>query len=118
MKFAGFLGNAGQAAQSDRRASRRGPSALAAVAAVLFMGLSLCGQATPAQAATYVYLYTSGGSQDVTSEILVSNGHTYVMTANPFEIVIDYGKGHVYDIDGYLIGYIQGDGTPPPASYN
>ena len=66
MKFTNLLGSAKHGTPSDRRASRRGIRPLAVVATALFMGLSLCGQATPAQAATYVYLYTSGGSQDAT----------------------------------------------------
>ena len=114
MKFTNLLGRAKPAAQIDRRTSRRGISPLSVVATALFLGLALCGQATPALCATQTYVYMSGAYQNVTSQLVTTDGHTYVMTANPFEVVVDWIHGHVYDIDGYLIGYTQDDGLLPP----
>lgn len=112
MKSTGFINTT---SLSARRATRgRRPLALAATA--LFMGLALCAQARPALCATHVYVYMDGSYQDVTSEIQVIDGHTYVMVDNPFEIVIVATIGHVYDSDNVLIGYTQDDGPMPPAS--
>jgi hypothetical protein len=109
MKFTNLRGSVKQGAETNRPNSRRGTSPLMVAATALFMGLTLCGQATPALCATQVYVYMSGTYQDVSSEIVTTNGHTYVMTADPFEVVLDFIHGHVYDIDGDIIGFLQDD---------
>ncbi len=114
MKFVNFLTGRGQAGQSDRRALRQSHHPKTAMIAVLLLGLSLCGLASPALSSTHIYLYTSSAAQDVTSEIQTVNGHTYVMTDSPYEIVLDFNYGHVYDIDGFLIGYISTAPSPTP----
>lgn len=115
MKFAGYRNNADQAARQGRRISRHRFAPLAALVAVMCLGLAANGQAKHTLCSTYVYVYMEGAYQDVSSELLTSNGHTYVMTDDPFEIHLDFIHGHVYDLEGDLIGYIQDGGTPPTA---
>jgi hypothetical protein len=115
MKFTSFVSKTNSVARNGRRTDRRGRAPLTVAATMLLMGLALCVQATPALCATHIYVATSAGYQDVTSLIATVDGHTYVMTANPYEIVIDLGLGHVYDIDSEIIGFIMDDEVNPPA---
>ena len=111
MKFPGFLDIPAPAHQKSRRPSRRG-GMLAIAATTLFLGLSFSAQATPVVQITPIYIYTSTGYDDVSSEVETIDGHTYVMTDTPYEIVLDYIMGHVYDYDGHTIGFIPLQPSP------
>ena len=118
MKWNGCLSSAKQTAQNDRRISQQGRKVRMGLAALTLMGLSLCGLSRPSLCDMHIYLYTPTVAQDVTSQVQMVNGHLYVMTGSPFEIVLDFGYNHVYDIDGLPIGFLYDDSTPDPGSHD
>jgi len=118
MKWNGFLSSAKQTAQNGRRISQQGRKVRMGLAALMLAGLSLCGLASPALCDIHIYLYTSTAPQDVTSQVQTVNGHLYVMTNDPFEIVLLAGYNHVYDLDDHIIGFLYDDSTPPMEAFD
>jgi hypothetical protein len=103
---------------AHRRSPARGRRRLRCVLTVLGLGLLFCGAPHCASAdippGDIVYLYTSGGSVDVTSTYYNVNSQDYlVLNGNSIAVALGYEDGHVYDLVGNIIGFINY--LPPPS---
>lgn len=97
--------------KAKRSHGSRRRNVVAPLAAALFACVLFCGIKARSQGQDQIYLYTTGGGYaNVTTDIMYEyGGETWVVGYDdemPFQIVIDYVHGEVYDTEEDLIGFV------------